>query len=217
MTSSTDSIRYKGETFRRRNGKYFYSDKHKVGDESRALHRRIWEDAYGPIPPNHVIHHLDGDIDNNDLDNLSIMNGSVHREYHMLKDLRNDRIYEERLKALQKAQEAAKEWHRSEEGKKFHAELGRKSWDNKKKQPCLQPCKECGADYETFFPTRTKFCSRACQRADSNRRWRKVKRYGGDCVMCGKTFKTGNPEQKTCSRSCGMKNRHAEKFFEEVL
>ena len=50
---------------------------------SYALHRFIYEEAYGPIPDGFVIHHIDGDTSNNDLSNLSCMSISDHCALHM--------------------------------------------------------------------------------------------------------------------------------------
>jgi HNH endonuclease len=38
-----------------------------------ALHRVIWAEHHGPIPPNFVVRHLDGDPDNNDISNLELV------------------------------------------------------------------------------------------------------------------------------------------------
>ena len=49
------------------------------------LHRVIWEEAFGPIPPNHDIHHVDDDRHNNDIANLESMTHSEHSRHHGLK------------------------------------------------------------------------------------------------------------------------------------
>jgi hypothetical protein len=47
------------------------------------LHRVIWEDAHGPIPWDHIIHHIDGDSNNNKLDNLGCIPVRDHlSKYH---------------------------------------------------------------------------------------------------------------------------------------
>jgi len=48
------------------------------------LHRYIWTKFMGPIPKNHVIHHLDLKPLNNDLYNLCCMSRSHHTLYHQL-------------------------------------------------------------------------------------------------------------------------------------
>lgn len=52
---------------------YFHSRSHGY------LHRVVWADNHGPIPPGHEIHHADHDTDNNDPANLVCVPRSEHR------------------------------------------------------------------------------------------------------------------------------------------
>lgn len=45
-------------------------------------HRRVWEQANGPIPAGHVIHHVNGDKLDNRLENLSLMRRDQHGHDH---------------------------------------------------------------------------------------------------------------------------------------
>jgi hypothetical protein len=45
----------------------------------RAFHRILWEDARGPIPPDHILRFKDGDRFNLDLDNLELLTRREHR------------------------------------------------------------------------------------------------------------------------------------------
>lgn len=45
-------------------------------------HRKIWEEHNGPIPKGYVIHHIDEDKLNNNIDNLAIMSRSEHAKHH---------------------------------------------------------------------------------------------------------------------------------------
>jgi len=47
-----------------------------------SLHRWLWEQANGPIPEGGVIHHRDGDNQNNALGNLQLVTESEHRRIH---------------------------------------------------------------------------------------------------------------------------------------
>jgi len=46
------------------------------------IHRACWEACRGAIPEGFVVHHIDGDRQNNSIDNLACMTGSEHRAWH---------------------------------------------------------------------------------------------------------------------------------------
>lgn len=52
------------------------------GGETKAVHRAVWEQAYGTIPPGYVIHHRDHDPTNNALENLELMSHEAHSRHH---------------------------------------------------------------------------------------------------------------------------------------
>jgi len=47
-----------------------------------SVYRLVWFLAYGDIPDRHHIHHIDGDVTNNRLDNLECVIGSQHIARH---------------------------------------------------------------------------------------------------------------------------------------
>ena len=49
---------------------------------SRAQARRLWEQAYGIIPPGYHIHHKDQDYTNNNLSNLECLSARDHAYIH---------------------------------------------------------------------------------------------------------------------------------------
>ena len=61
---------------------YLHITSKKEGYHHQKLHRLIWEKHNGPIPKNHVIHHIDGDKLNNDINNLQCMEFGEHSTYH---------------------------------------------------------------------------------------------------------------------------------------
>lgn len=61
---------------------YYHIISTEEGNLFKKLHRLIYESEYGPIPEGHVIHHLDGNKLNNDLDNLIMMDAHEHNVLH---------------------------------------------------------------------------------------------------------------------------------------
>ena len=49
---------------------------------NEPLHRLTWRFIYGPIPKDHVIHHIDGNPKNNNITNLACVSKSDHRRIH---------------------------------------------------------------------------------------------------------------------------------------
>ena len=48
-----------------------------------ALHRYLWIQTYGEIPEGMIIHHIDGDNLNNNINNLECLNHSEHGYRHV--------------------------------------------------------------------------------------------------------------------------------------
>ena len=61
---------------------YFQITSQIEGCYRELLHRVIYEDHFGEIPENHVIHHIDGNRTNNGIGNLQCMSKGFHNWYH---------------------------------------------------------------------------------------------------------------------------------------
>ena len=62
---------------------YYVITSTKEGNHGKKLHRLIMEDYLGcEIPKGYIVHHVDGDRLNNDIDNLVLVKKSEHCEIH---------------------------------------------------------------------------------------------------------------------------------------
>lgn len=68
---------FDGEPYYRNARGHFWS--HKL---HRFIHRAVWESVNGPIPDGHIVHHIDHDKTNNNVDNLTLMRPGDHTSYH---------------------------------------------------------------------------------------------------------------------------------------
>ncbi|MGB0496307.1 MAG: HNH endonuclease signature motif containing protein [Kangiellaceae bacterium] len=103
------------------------------------LHRDVWEKAFGKIPEGCHIHHKDGNPENNKLSNLECMEASEHLR------LTWQEKHSDREEYFNKdARAKAAEWHRSEEGRKWHREHALNTKSHTKWKRVLKPCDNCG-------------------------------------------------------------------------
>ena len=66
---------------------YYIITSGKEGNHNKMLHRLIWEDWYDkPVPKGYVIHHLDHDKLNNNIQNLQCVEDDLHRKHHNKED-----------------------------------------------------------------------------------------------------------------------------------
>ncbi|BBL62384.1 HNH endonuclease signature motif containing protein [Methanobrevibacter arboriphilus] len=62
---------------------YYYIFSEKEGNKGKFLHRLVWEDrSQIKIPKGYIIHHLDENKLNNDIENLICIQDKIHRQYH---------------------------------------------------------------------------------------------------------------------------------------
>ncbi len=192
----TEFVIYKDEKYwLQSSGRYFQSGRKR--SKHRLLHRRIWFDNFGEIPPFHVIHHKDHDWRNNDVSNLEMIHRSKHSSDHMKEFLKDPGYVKKMNSALDKAQELSKAWHASEDGIKWHKIHAKEGWINRKKTKII--CEYCSKEHLTPFPSRTRFCSRSCSlRGIYSRQKGKEQR----CLECKAVFMANKYRKVEC---CGHK------------
>ena len=205
--AAREFVLYRGEKFWiQTTGRYFQSGRKNCGKE-RILHRRVWEDAHGNIPERHHVHHIDGDWRNNDLSNLELIDEKTHQRNHKMEALSQPGALEKNMELLERAREAAKEWHGSDAGRKWHSEHGKRTWEGR--EPIDAVCDVCGSAFKSFFPGRSGrfYCSSACRQKIRFRTYFTDKKK---CLFCGEEF-MANRHRKTacCSRTCANRYRAA--------
>src|SRR3990167_3485277 len=127
----------------------------------KRLHVAIWEKENGNVPVGFQIHHKDKNPLNNNLSNLECLSASEHISSHM-QELVKDPQYLENLQAhCAEIRPLTKEWHRSEDGRKWHSEHGKESYKHRVLVEKL--CANCGMAYQTKDPKKSKFCGNNCK------------------------------------------------------
>lgn len=196
---------YKGQKFHLQSTGRYYQSGRKT-DFERLLHRRVWIDHNGPIPEGHDIHHKDNDWTNNHISNLEAMPSSEHKRMHMKRRLACPKEREKAIDRLTENRHKAAEWHSSEEGYLWHSAHGKASWENREMGVAI--CQRCGESYETYYPERSKYCSRSCEQKGCYDRQRTEVRT---CVECGNDY-MANKHRKAvcCSKACSNRKRGRE-------
>lgn len=164
------------------------------------MHRYVWVCNNGDIPEGYDVHHIDGDRGNNDISNLELLTKKEHRQKHW------DEMPDEKKQLYidnmnETARPAAIEWHKSEEGKKWHSMHAKSMIENgqwHKKEKFI--CEQCGREFEQTLRRGHKFCSGAC-----SQKWLRAKQpiITRTCVVCGKEYNCKQSSlSKTCSKHC---------------
>lgn len=182
---------YNGYKFRRDKKTGYYLSSCKINDKRKRLHVYVWECERGEIPEGYQVHHKDEDKTNNDISNFVLLTSKSHTEYHLNKyaESNHEKIVEN---LRNNAVPAAKEWHKSEEGREWHKEHYERMKD------CFITdrkfkCEYCGKEFVST-QVKSKFCSSKCKAAQ--RRKTGVDNVEKICTDCGEKY-NANKYQKT--------------------
>ena len=167
-------------------------------DKPCNLHRAVWVDHFGPIPPGHHIHHKDANRRNNHIENLQCLEGRLHLSRSAKKSTWVGS--QGNLDVLKAIREKAKPWHQSKEGREFHKKHAKNIKFGYKPVSFKRKCKQCDKDYEAHQNCGV-FCSRKCK---SNFRYHSgVDNENRQCMFCEKYFVVNRySETRTCGRAC---------------
>ena len=133
-----------------------------------------------------------------------------HCRLHAEKNNKNEDYVRQRNETLKRASNLAREWHKSDIGRKWHSENARNRVLKDKKIVC----KCCGKEFVSPYAD-TQFCSDKC---GYKYRRNYVLNYTGICKECGIEFKYGKgysseKDRQFCSLSCRTRynNKHRNK------
>jgi len=165
------------------------------------LHRKVWEDAHGPVTVGYAVHHIDGNRSNNDINNLMTMEKSKHSERHMA-----DPVRKEIARAnIQAAIAKAPEWHASESGKTWHGIQAKETW--RKREASEHICTHCGKSFMTntmYHSGGNTFCGPNCRSA--HRRESGIDDIQKICEMCGNKYISNRYAKRRFCDGCKNKS-----------
>lgn len=178
-------ITYNGIEYRRypagKHPNYYYAKLQEGGKTiTKALHRQIYEDNFGPIPAGYTIHHKDLNPLNNGVDNLQLVTIAEHMQIHGNLVKYNA------------------EHERGPQSKETIAKRRDSVLHNLKTIPRI--CQQCGAE---FYATNVhqRFCTEKC-----HHKWQYTSPdclVPARCEVCGKEFLHNKYlKQRCCSPEC---------------
>lgn len=203
---------FNGETYVRNPKSRYYFKRTTRNSERRGakqLHRAVWEFYNGPVPDGCHIHHIDGDIDNNDISNLECISPTEHLSMHGKRNMEDPEFRRKALETLDAAREKAAEWHHSEEGREWHVrhteESLAKAWEKVERT-----CEVCGKKY--MATKRSHYCSPRCECEARRRRNGVIRKVEiRRCARCGSEFTSNTANQKYCSAKCANAAKYERK------
>lgn len=189
---------YNGHKFTRDDRTGYFLSTTRIEGKRKRLHVYVYECERGlTVPDGWQIHHVDGNKNNNEIENLACIPKHNHLSHHGKQNaIEHPDIIEA---SLERARDSAKRWHKSAEGHTWHKEHYEKCKDALH-QEREYVCEYCGKKF-----TATKFSRYCCNYHKSAYRiqagFDNVKRQ---CPVCGKMFmKNKYSKTQTCSPKCG--------------
>ena len=197
---------YNGVSFKRDKQSGYFLSSCKIGGKRKWLHVVVWETEKGTVPEGYVVHHIDGDKYNNNIENLTLLSKSEHIKHHASNwtDEHRDRL---RKNLAENALPKAVEWHKSESGSEWHKKHYEETKDklHEKKEFV---CDNCGKAFTAEATGANRFCSPNCKSA--YRRKSGVDNEERKCEVCGDVFITNKySKAKYCSKHRNRAHRNS--------
>jgi len=186
-------VRIINQTTQEFNGERYWLCGRYFQRKGRRLHRVVYEHHRGRLPTGrkHHLHHKDGNIHNNQIENLELRSASSHMSFHS-----KNSDHENWIQAMR---DGAAKWHGSAAGREWHRKHYEKNCkDAFEKAKVHGACEICGGPF--FGPKFKKYCSRKCQQKGWFLKSGRKKRV---CLICKKSFLGSG---QTCSKSCAMRS-----------
>lgn len=191
------------DTIQEFNGERFYKCGYYYQHRGKRLHVAVWEYHNGKVLKRYHVHHIDGNRDNNQIENLFLLPASIHASFHQ----HEEKQREYQLRHIEDMRVLASEWHKSDAGREWHSEHAKQTWQSA--EPVSYICTQCGKEFQTlhhYGKEENHFCSNNCKSAF--RRKSGADNVDRVCAYCGKTFRVNKySKAKCCSTECAVKRR----------
>jgi len=161
-------IVYNGKNYTKYGDSKYYWHHGKWKEPPVSLHVQIWKDNYGEIPKGYIIHHKDGNADNNGLSNLECITEKEHKARHY----------------------ADMEWSGRTRRALSKGQLSRPM--------IKYICKNCGKEFESRRAYKVNFCSNSCGQRWRVEHPISTKIYEKECPKCGQIFETTKWHRRLC-------------------
>lgn len=199
IVSKTPRVNVIDDNHQSFNGKRYYKrtqDGHFYRSGNRPLHRAVWELFFGDIPAGCIIHHVDENPANNDIENLQCVTPAEHRRIH------NEKRIERLEKKTFVCTICGKEYTAIDTGRNKFCSVTCQMKDYYDHLPLLTKiCSWCGKQFTTK-DTETRYCSDSCGLHARYAENKQVK----TCPVCNSTFTVSkNSHRIYCSRKCSGK------------
>ena len=158
---STENQMFNGIKFYKRTDNLYWYSTTRVNGKRVYMHKYVWEYYNSTIPKGYEVHHIDLNRDNNNIENLQLLTIKEHKDLHSALNKSNEETVKKWKGNLKLAIDKAKEWHKSEVGKRWHSEHAR-NIDYSKINYGERTCIVCGTTY-LAKNTKQRFCSQACK------------------------------------------------------
>lgn len=175
----------------------------KSGCVPKRLHVYVWEKHNGKIPNGSHIHHIDGNKDNNEIENLQLVTKKEHDDIHASERSTNGKSI------IEKARAGAVAWHKSEAGLEWHKKHYTLCTEGVWSEKVSKKCAVCGKEYEVkaMVADKSQYCSDTCKA--TARRNSEVDNVFRPCDTCGTPIWTNKYAPKRfCSIACRPKRRY---------